>query len=43
LMVFVGVIILASGIIFPWLLIGGVLVCVKGFFGWRDARADASE
>jgi len=26
-----------------WLLIGGVVVFVKGFFGWRDARAERDE
>ena len=42
-MVLLGAGLLASGTMFPWLLVGGVLVLAKGFFGWRDARADIAE
>ncbi|MDI1484806.1 hypothetical protein [Polyangium sp. y55x31] len=41
--VLLGAGLLASGIMFPWLLVGGALVLAKGFFGWRDARADIAE
>lgn len=43
LMSFVGVVLLASGTLLPWFLVGGFLVFVRGFLGWRDARIVAAE
>lgn len=43
LMLLVSFAMLLGGRISLWLLIGGAVVCVKGFVGWRDARAEKAE
>lgn len=43
LILLVGFAMLLGGRMYVWLLIGGVVVFVKGFFGWRDARAERAE
>ncbi len=42
-MVVVGAAMLAGGLMSLWLLIGGVVVFAKGFFGWRDAHVSSAE